>query len=104
MKNFGRKKKVSTKGLCGGNTQISQAVSLKIFVTGGVQMSEVGTQKSGGLLKLVLEHRQKVSELLQELGLKEDYFAVIINGRKARLDEEIEKGTKIIVLPKIKGG
>lgn len=67
-------------------------------------MSETGTQKSGGLLKLVSEQRQKVSELLQELGLEEEFFAVIINGKKAKLNEEIEKGTKIIVLPKIKGG
>ena len=61
------------------------------------------TQKSGGLLKLVSEQRQKVSELLQELGLEEEFFAVIINGKKAKLNEEIEKGTSIIVLPKIKG-
>lgn len=67
-------------------------------------MAEAGTQKSGGLIKLVSEHRQKVSEMLQELGLKEEFFAVIINGKKASLNEEIEKGTKIIVLPKIKGG
>nr|MDO8081823.1 MoaD/ThiS family protein [Candidatus Freyarchaeota archaeon] len=67
-------------------------------------MSGSETQKSGGLMKLVSEHRQKVAEMLQELGLQEEFFAVIINGRKADLNEEVEKGTKIIVLPKIKGG
>ncbi len=67
-------------------------------------MSRSETQKSGGLLKLISEHHQKVSELLQELGLEEEFFAVIINGRKAKLNEEIGKGTNIIILPKIKGG
>ncbi len=67
-------------------------------------MDRSETQKSGGLLKLVSEQRQKVSELLQELGLEEEFFAVIINGKKAKLNEEIEKGTNIVVLPKIKGG
>ncbi|MGQ9722298.1 MAG: MoaD/ThiS family protein [Candidatus Jordarchaeum sp.] len=67
-------------------------------------MSEAETKKSGGLVNLVTEHRQKVSELLQELGLKDEFFAVIINGKKAKLNEEIEKGTNIIILPKIKGG
>jgi len=45
-----------------------------------------------------------VAELLQELGLEEEFFAVIVNGRKADLTNEIEKGTNVIVLPKIKGG
>jgi sulfur carrier protein ThiS len=85
-------------------SNFSEQFPKKTSVTGGVQMSEAGTQKSGGLMKLVSEHRQKVSEILQELGLKEEFFAVLINGRKASLNEEIEKGTKIIVLPKIKGG
>ncbi|WXG41429.1 MAG: MoaD/ThiS family protein [Candidatus Freyarchaeum deiterrae] len=67
-------------------------------------MSEPEAQRSGGLIKLVSEHRQKVAELLHELGLQEEFFAVIVNGRKADLSEEIEKGNKIIVLPKIKGG
>jgi sulfur carrier protein ThiS len=67
-------------------------------------MSGSETQQSGGLMKLVSERRQKVAELLQELGLQEEFFAVIINGKKANLSEEIEKGTRIIVLPKIKGG
>ncbi len=88
------------------NTLISQNIFLKktVYIIGGMWMSESKAQPSGGLIKLVSEHRQKVAALLQELGLEEEFFAVIVNGRKASLNEEIEKGAKIIVLPKIKGG
>ncbi|MBS7250340.1 MAG: MoaD/ThiS family protein [Candidatus Freyarchaeota archaeon] len=67
-------------------------------------MSESETKQGGGLIKIISNQRQTVAELLQEMGLEQEFFAVLIDGKKANLDEEIEKGTKIIVLPKIKGG
>ncbi|MEM2135802.1 MAG: MoaD/ThiS family protein [Candidatus Jordarchaeaceae archaeon] len=67
-------------------------------------MSESETKQGGGLMKIISNQRQTVAELLQEMGLEQEFFAVLIDGKKANLNEEIEKGTKIIVLPKIKGG
>jgi len=68
------------------------------------KLSRPVTKHSGGLIRIVSEHRQTVAELLQELGLEEEFFAVIVNGKKADLTNEIETGTNVIVLPKIKGG
>jgi sulfur carrier protein ThiS len=67
-------------------------------------LSESGSKQGGGLIKIISNQRQTVAELLQEMGLEQEFFAVLIDGKKANLNEEVEKGTKIIVLPKIKGG
>jgi len=67
-------------------------------------LSESESKQGGGLIKIISNHRQTVAELLQEMGLEQEFFAVLIDGKRANLNEEVEKGTKIIVLPKIKGG
>ena len=67
-------------------------------------MSESESKQGGGLIKIISNQRQTVAELLQEMGLEQEFFAVLIDGKRANLNEEVEKGTKIIVLPKIKGG
>jgi len=67
-------------------------------------LSESETKQGGGLIKIISNQRQTVAELLQEMGLEQEFFAVLIDGKRANLNEEVEKGTKIIVLPKIKGG
>jgi sulfur carrier protein ThiS len=47
---------------------------------------------------------QTVGEILRELNLEQRYFAVLVNGRKVNLSDSIEKGSEIVILPKIAGG
>ncbi len=67
-------------------------------------MSRPEAKHVGGLMKIISNQRQTVADLLQEMGLEQEFFAVLVDGKKANLNEEIDKDTKIIVLPKIKGG
>ena len=46
----------------------------------------------------------KVQEVLKQLKLTEKYFAVLIDGHKGSLDEEINADSDIVILPKIAGG
>jgi sulfur carrier protein ThiS len=45
-----------------------------------------------------------VKEILDTLHLKVQYFAVLVNGSVVGLNDRIEAGQTIIVLPKIAGG
>ena len=51
-----------------------------------------------------VDKKKKVSELLKELNINNNYFAIIVNGKKAGLNQIILPHDKIMVLPKIKGG
>ncbi len=48
--------------------------------------------------------KQTVASILEALGLQQKYFAVLVNGRKVNLQDVLEEGQEIIVLPKIAGG
>ncbi|MBD3186994.1 hypothetical protein GF325_09220 [Candidatus Bathyarchaeota archaeon] len=48
--------------------------------------------------------KQTVADLLNELHLEDAYLAVLVDGEKADLTDEIHEGQKIIILPKIAGG
>ncbi len=48
--------------------------------------------------------KQTVAELLKELNLEDAYLAVLVDGAKADLNDEINENQKIIILPKIAGG
>lgn len=48
--------------------------------------------------------KQTVAELLKELNLEDSYLAVLVDGAKADLNDEIDENQKIIILPKIAGG
>jgi sulfur carrier protein ThiS len=63
--------------------------------------------KNSGKLKLfrfVSNGDIIVKQLLEELGLNEDYFAVFVDGKKANLESHVDEGSLVIVLPRIAGG
>lgn len=45
-----------------------------------------------------------VRNLLKDLGLLHRHFVVLVDGKRAHLDEEIDEGQRVIVLPIIAGG
>nr|MDO8110089.1 MoaD/ThiS family protein [Candidatus Sigynarchaeota archaeon] len=48
--------------------------------------------------------KQTVAELLKDLNLEDAFLAVLVDGVKADLNDEINENQKIIILPKIAGG
>ena len=55
------------------------------------------------LFRFVSNKGVMVKQLLEELGLSEDY-AVFVDGKKANLDSHVNEGSFVIVLPRIAGG
>ena len=47
---------------------------------------------------------QTVKEMLRKLNLESNFIAVLVNGRRVMLNQEIKKNDEIVVLPKISGG
>jgi sulfur carrier protein ThiS len=47
---------------------------------------------------------QTVAQLLKDLNLEDAFLAVLVDGVKADLNDEINENQKIIILPKIAGG
>lgn len=45
-----------------------------------------------------------VRDLLKELKLESKTFVVLANGKKVDLDNKLEEGSEITILPKIAGG
>jgi len=45
-----------------------------------------------------------VKDILRQLQLEEKIFVVLMNGKRVKLDDQIERGSEIIILPKIAGG
>lgn len=45
-----------------------------------------------------------VRQLLKEQGLLRRHFIVLVDGKRAFLDDEIKEGQRVIVLPIIAGG
>ncbi|MHA1785204.1 MAG: MoaD/ThiS family protein [Candidatus Helarchaeota archaeon] len=56
------------------------------------------------LKKLIVEKTMTVSNLLSELGLESQYFAVLVDGKRVDLEHVIDASTEIIILPRIAGG
>jgi sulfur carrier protein ThiS len=56
------------------------------------------------LFNEVIQQRKTVRQLLCDLKIEKSYIAVIVDGRKAALDQEIREGQRVIVLPAIAGG
>jgi sulfur carrier protein ThiS len=48
--------------------------------------------------------QQTVAQLLKDLNLEDAFLAVLVDGVKADLNDEINENQKIIILPKIAGG
>lgn len=60
--------------------------------------------ETSSMTKYMVKTAFTVREVLEKLDLEQKYFAVLVNGRKAGLDEQIKEGSEIIILPKIAGG
>ncbi len=56
------------------------------------------------LLKLYNCKGMRVRQLLEELGLSEEYFVVLVDGKRVNLDSYIDEDGLVIVLPRIAGG
>jgi sulfur carrier protein ThiS len=53
--------------------------------------------------KLIVTEPKTVAELLVELDLSDDHV-VLIGGKRASLDYEIQENESVVVLPRIAGG
>jgi len=51
-----------------------------------------------------VEKKKTVDALLKELNINDNFFAVLVNGKKAGMNQLLSPEDKILVLPKIKGG
>jgi molybdopterin converting factor small subunit len=60
--------------------------------------------ETSSMTKYMVKTAFTVRQVLEKLDLEQKYFAVLVNGRKAGLDEQIKEGSEIIILPKIAGG
>ncbi len=47
---------------------------------------------------------QTVGDIIQELDLKVGYFGVLINGKKAKMEDIVSQVDELVILPKISGG
>ena len=51
-----------------------------------------------------LTEMKTVRRLLEDLGLLQRHFVVLVDGKRAQLDDEIAEGQRVLVLPIIAGG
>jgi sulfur carrier protein ThiS len=58
----------------------------------------------GVLTEFKIQKEQLVSDLLKELNLNDKFFAILVNGKKASINDKIEEGSDIVILPRIAGG
>lgn len=57
------------------------------------------------LTKVIVESETTVADLLIKLKIASGkYLAILVDGKKASLDQEIHEGQKVIILPMIAGG
>ena len=59
---------------------------------------------AGTLTDFRLAESKTVRELLKELGLLYRHFVVLVDGKRAFLEDEIQEGQRVIVLPIVAGG
>ncbi|MFX1575665.1 MAG: MoaD/ThiS family protein [Promethearchaeota archaeon] len=57
-----------------------------------------------GVSEIRLTESKTVRILLKELGLLHRHYVVLVDGKRALLDEQIDEGQRVIVLPIIAGG
>jgi len=62
------------------------------------------TNTIGSLKEYIVKEKRTVKDLLHDLNLDDKYFAILIDGKKAALDTEIDKDSTVVVLPRIAGG
>jgi sulfur carrier protein ThiS len=52
----------------------------------------------------VVNSATTVKDLLRELKLEDKFFAILVDGKRVPLDTVVEKGSEVLILPKIAGG
>ncbi|MBA7522348.1 hypothetical protein ES705_14466 [subsurface metagenome] len=45
------------------------------------------------------DRKMTVKDLLKELNLEDQYFGILVNGKKVSLDKEITQQDEIVILP-----
>jgi len=60
--------------------------------------------ETSSMMTYRLKTKQTVRDILKELQLEQKYFAVLVNGRKAALNDVITENSEILILPRIAGG
>ena len=61
-------------------------------------------QSTGSLKSYRVKTSRNVSDLLKDLKLESKFFAILVNGKKVELNDTIEEGSEIVILPRIAGG
>ena len=56
------------------------------------------------LKKMIVEKTMTVGNLLTEMNLESQYFAVLVDGKRVDLEHVVDANTEIIILPRIAGG
>ena len=64
-----------------------------------IEIKQVGDVKS-----ITKVSNKTVKELLKELKLEAKFFALLVNGKRAPLEQILETDDQITILPKIAGG
>ncbi|NHI94717.1 MAG: hypothetical protein EAX96_19660 [Candidatus Lokiarchaeota archaeon] len=54
--------------------------------------------------EVLIKEKKTVASLMEELGLNPKLHAVLLDGRRANESDVIDPDSKIIILPKIRGG
>ncbi|MDD1779237.1 MAG: MoaD/ThiS family protein [Candidatus Helarchaeota archaeon] len=67
---------------------------------------QVDSIETGSVLtKVTVESETTVADLLSKLKISTGkYLAVLVDGKKASLDQLVSEGQKVIILPMIAGG
>ncbi len=68
------------------------------------EFENMETLLRSGLSEFQLTESKTVRELLRELGLLHRHFVVLVDGKRAYLEDAIEEGQRVLVLPIIAGG
>ncbi len=58
----------------------------------------------GNVSEIHVKEAKSIRKLLNDLGLLHRHFVVLVEGKRAALDDEVEEGQRVLVLPIIAGG
>ena len=61
-------------------------------------------QSTGSLKSYRVKSSRTVADLLKDLKLESKFFAILVDGKKVDLNDEVEAGSDIVILPRIAGG
>ncbi len=68
------------------------------------ELGSAGATTVGSISEIHITESKTVRKLLKDLGLLHRYFVVLVDGKRADLDDEIFEGQRVLVLPIIAGG